>query len=67
MAPLDWGLSHSSRCIPIIHHLIKYDFEVVISTNGRSYELLKSEFPELEIFSILKDIIYRILIVTIWR
>ena len=37
-----------TRCIPIIHHLIKYDFEVVISTNGRSYKLLKSEFPKLE-------------------
>lgn len=48
VAPLDWGLGHASRCIPIIHHLIKYDFEVVISTNGRSYKLLKSEFPELE-------------------
>ena len=48
VAPLDWGIGHASRCIPIIHHLIKYDFEVVISTNGRSYKLLKSEFPELE-------------------
>ena len=48
VAPLDWGLGHATRCIPIIHHLIKHDFEVVISTNGRSYELLKSEFPKLE-------------------
>ena len=48
VAPLDWGLGHATRCIPIIHHLIKNDFEVVISTNGRSYELLKSEFPKLE-------------------
>ena len=48
VAPLDWGIGHASRCIPIIHHLIKYNFEVVISTNGRSYKLLKSEFPELE-------------------
>ena len=48
VAPLNWGLGHASRCIPIINELLNHDFEVIITANGRSFYLLKQEFPELE-------------------
>ena len=49
VAPLDWGLGHAARCIPIIRELLEHDTEVIIAADGRPFELLKKEFPELSI------------------
>ena len=46
VAPLDWGLGHASRCIPIAKVLQKEGFEVVFATSGRALELLIKEFPK---------------------
>ncbi len=48
VCPLDWGLGHASRCIPIIKQLLLKDTSVIIAGSGGSLELLKSEFPEIE-------------------
>ena len=49
VAPLDWGLGHASRIIPLIHALRSYDrCEVLIGVSGKSGEFLKAEFPALE-------------------
>jgi uncharacterized protein (TIGR00661 family) len=45
VAPLDWGLGHATRCIPIINELIKQNCEVFIAANKAPYFLLKKEFP----------------------
>ncbi len=47
VAPLNWGLGHATRCIPIIHALIVNDFEPIIASDGNPLKLLKKEFPEL--------------------
>ncbi len=47
VAPLDWGLGHAARCIPIIRELLEHNTEVIIAADGRPYELLKKEFPAL--------------------
>lgn len=47
VAPLNWGLGHATRCIPIINALIKYDFLPIIASDGAALELLKKEFPKL--------------------
>lgn len=47
VAPLNWGLGHATRCIPIINDLLKEGQEVVIGGDGESLELLRSEFPSL--------------------
>ncbi len=49
VAPLDWGLGHAARCIPIIRELLEHNTEVIIAADGRPYELLKKEFPALSI------------------
>ena len=46
IAPLDWGLGHATRCIPIIRHLVERGHEPVLCTSGRPGALLKAEFPE---------------------
>lgn len=48
ICPLDWGLGHATRCIPIIRLLKEKKVEVIIAADGRPFELLKQEFPELE-------------------
>lgn len=45
VAPLDWGLGHATRCIPIIRNLLQNNNSCIIATSGRSLELLKQEFP----------------------
>jgi uncharacterized protein (TIGR00661 family) len=47
VAPLDWGLGHATRSIPIIHALLNRNCEVVIGGNGDSLTLLMKEFPSL--------------------
>lgn len=48
ISPLNWGLGHATRCIPIIRLLIQKNAEVIIAADGRPLELLKHEFPTLE-------------------
>lgn len=48
MAPLDWGLGHATRCVPVIRGLLAAEAEVVIAADGSPLHLLRNEFPELE-------------------
>lgn len=48
IAPLDWGLGHATRCMPIIRELIELDTEVIIASSGATESLLKREFPQLQ-------------------
>ena len=45
VAPVDWGLGHATRCIPIIKELITLNCTVFIVGDGPIYVLLKKEFP----------------------
>lgn len=47
VAPLDWGLGHATRCIPIIRELLKRNCEVYLAGSGDSMKLLREEFPSL--------------------
>jgi uncharacterized protein (TIGR00661 family) len=48
IAPLDWGLGHASRCVPLIHALLANGAEVILAADRKPLELLRSEFPALE-------------------
>ncbi|MBN4085010.1 glycosyltransferase [Flavobacteriaceae bacterium AH-315-B10] len=48
VAPLNWGLGHAARCIPIINALIKHSYEPIIASDGNALQFLKKEFPDLE-------------------
>lgn len=47
VAPLNWGIGHATRCIPIIQWLIDFNFEPIIASDGDALALLKKEFPKL--------------------
>ena len=48
ISPLDWGLGHAARCIPVISELIKAGHKVTLAGYGRSLIMLRKEFPLLE-------------------
>src|SRR5690242_18150097 len=45
VAPLDWGLGHATRCIPIVRALIHHGAHVILAGEGKVKSLLSSEFP----------------------
>lgn len=47
IAPLDWGLGHVTRCIPIIETLDQAGYPVILAGSGTSGILLKNHFPTL--------------------
>jgi predicted glycosyltransferase len=49
IAPLDWGLGHTTRCIPIIRHLIAQGREVYVAAEGASAKLVLENFPAINI------------------
>lgn len=49
VCPLNWGIGHASRMVPVIRELISEGQEVVLGADGRPYDFLKEAFPNLEI------------------
>ena len=49
LAPLDWGLGHATRCIPLIRYLQELGCEVVLAADGAVAALLQNEFPDIRI------------------
>lgn len=47
VAPLNWGLGHATRCIPIIEKLVEAGHSVYIGTDGDASLVLKNRFPKL--------------------
>ena len=47
VAPLEWGLGHATRCVPIINELLLQNCEVFIAAEGATFSLLKKEFPQI--------------------
>jgi hypothetical protein len=52
VSPLDWGLGHASRMIPLIGHFAQDGHRVLLSGSGRSAELLRQTFPGLKFVSL---------------
>ena len=47
VAPLDWGLGHTTRCIPLIRALRKRGCDVIFAGEGEALDLISREFPDL--------------------
>lgn len=47
VVPLDWGLGHATRCIPLIRQLLEMNCEVIVASSGEQLILLQKEFPQL--------------------
>ena len=47
IAPLDWGLGHTTRCIPIIRRLLALNCEVVFAGNDLQQTFVTRIFPQI--------------------
>lgn len=52
IAPLNWGLGHATRCIPIIKALQENNYTPIIASDGIALELLRKEFPYLQLLQL---------------
>lgn len=52
IAPLDWGLGHATRCIPIISILLQQNCTVIVAAEGQQKTLLQKEFPDIQFIEI---------------
>ncbi len=52
VAPLNWGLGHATRCIPIIHALLDHGHLPFLASDGVALGLLQKEFPDLPSFEL---------------
>jgi uncharacterized protein (TIGR00661 family) len=48
IAPLDWGLGHATRCVPVIRDLLNNGSKIWLAGEGAQEKLLREEFPALE-------------------
>jgi len=47
ICPLNWGLGHATRCVPVIRKLMADGHEPVLVSDGYPLEFLRQEFPTL--------------------
>src|ERR1035437_5200224 len=47
ICPLNWGLGHATRCVPVIRQLMESGHECVIVSDGYPLEFLRQAFPAL--------------------
>ncbi len=52
VAPLNWGLGHATRCIPILHALLEHGHQPFIASDGVALALLQKEFPDIPSFEL---------------
>ena len=52
ICPLNWGLGHAVRCIPIIQTLLNQGQKVSIASDGAALAMLKGEFPKVSFFNL---------------
>ena len=48
VCPLDWGIGHATRCVPIIDELMEQGANVIIGADKRPLAFLESEYPNLK-------------------
>ncbi len=49
ICPLNWGLGHATRCVPIIYQFIELQCEVFVAADGLAYQFFQTEFPEIKL------------------
>ncbi|MCQ2312001.1 MAG: hypothetical protein MJZ84_00940 [Paludibacteraceae bacterium] len=47
IAPLNWGLGHATRCVPLIDRFLAQGHEVVLGGDGLSLQYLRQRYPHL--------------------
>ncbi|MDI9319764.1 MAG: glycosyltransferase [Phycisphaerales bacterium] len=48
IAPLDWGLGHVTRCVPVVQHILSLGHSVVFAGNNSQQNYIRSIYPTIE-------------------
>ncbi len=48
LSPLNWGMGHVARCVPLIHQLIQQENRIIIACNESQKQIFLSYFPLLD-------------------
>ena len=48
VCPMDWGLGHATRVVPIIELLLEMDARVILGADNKPLEFLRQRFPQCE-------------------
>lgn len=48
VCPLDWGIGHATRCVPVIRLLRQNNHHVIFAGDGKPLAFLREYFPDLE-------------------
>jgi len=56
-APLNWGLGHVSRSIPLINKYKKDAWRILLASDGDSAKLLQKEFPDIKVLEIPSELL----------
>src|SRR5215210_925723 len=69
LAPLDWGLGHTVRCIPIIKELMENGCEILVACDSKQKQVLSREFSSIGFVHLRGYNIYygKSRIQTLWR
>lgn len=51
-APLNWGLGHASRIVPLINKYKTEGWKIILASDGNALQFLKNEFPNERILKI---------------
>ena len=49
VAPMNWGLGHATRLVPVIEALMEHKTKVILAADKRPYDFLRLRFPECDI------------------
>lgn len=52
VAPLDWGLGHTTRCVPLVRHLQEKGHTVTVAGNKTQLKYLSNAFPGIKTISL---------------
>ena len=52
ISPLDWGLGHATRIIPLIHYLQQLQCQIWIACSGPTEKVLKESFPDINFLNL---------------
>lgn len=52
VAPLNWGLGHATRCIPLIRSLLDAGADIVLASDGDALDVHRVAFPDLPFFQL---------------
>ena len=52
IAPLNWGLGHATRCVPLIEAFLKRNVEIILAGEGLVFDFLRHRYPFLHIINL---------------